>query len=140
MRFYLIIILSLALVLSGCGSKQKESKTIDTDRNISEIPFYNEVAPAEAKNIIDNNSNLIIIDVSSDYKSGHLPRAINVPIAEIESKIIELNKNRTYLIYARQSAYSIAVASRLAENGFENVYHLDGDFLAWQSAGYKIEK
>lgn len=140
MRFYITIVLLLVLVLSGCESKQNDSKKIDPDENISAIPFYNEVTPAEAKNIIENNSSLIIIDASDDYINGHLPGAINVPIAEIEAKILQLDKNKTYLIYARQSAYAVAVASRLAESGFENVYHLDGDFSAWLSAGFKIEK
>lgn len=128
------------LVLPGCGSKQNNIQKINTNENISAIPFYNEVTPIEAKNIIENNSSLVIIDVSDDYISGHLPGAISVPMTEIEKKILELNKNKTYLIYAHQSAYAIAVASRLAESGFENVYHLDGDFSAWLSAGYKTEK
>jgi len=38
---------------------------------------YMDVAPEEAKKLIDENPDLTIIDVSPDYAQGHLPGAVN---------------------------------------------------------------
>jgi rhodanese-related sulfurtransferase len=56
----------------------------DTQKETANEPTsgYIDVRSTEAKELIDNNPDLIIIDVSPFYDQGHLPGAINYYIGD----------------------------------------------------------
>jgi rhodanese-related sulfurtransferase len=102
---------------------------------------YIDVSATEAKAIIDENPNLIIIDVSPNYAEGHLPGAINYYIGDgsLDEAIPTLDKEATYLIYCRIDSASRAGAQKLVDAGFENVYRLESHYSGWVEAGYEVE-
>jgi rhodanese-related sulfurtransferase len=103
---------------------------------------YIDLSPMEAKEFIENNPDVVIIDVSPLYDQGHIPGAINYYLADgsLDSAIPTLDKTKTYLVYCHVDSVSIAGANKLIEAGFENVYRLEGNYAAWVDAGYPIEK
>lgn len=138
-------IIIVIIILGGYWFLHKSSKTTVNNQAEKEIineetPFFTDVSPDEAKNLIANNNKLVIVDVSGKYIEGHLPGAINWPIGQLESKLKELDKTRAYLVYGREEAYSQAAASRLSESGIEDVYRLEGGMEAWAENKGKIEK
>jgi len=105
-----------------------------------DLPFVN-VLPEEAKEIIDTNGEVVIIDVSSAYTQGHIPGAINIPLADLESRIAKLDKSKEHLVYCNfDSSAAIAGAQKLAEAGFETIYRLEGNLGGWVSAGFETVK
>ena len=133
MRLSIIVgILFLAVVLVG-GCTQQEEPTPGT---------YTDVTPAEAKALIDENPDLIIIDVSPAYAEGHLPGAVNYYLGDgsLDAAIPMLDKNATYLVYCHVDSVAIQGAQKLVDAGFKNVYRLAGNYSAWVDAGYPIEK
>jgi len=106
------------------------------------IGGYIDISPAEAKKMIDENPDLMIIDVSPKYEEGHLPGAVNYYVGDgsLEEVIPSLDKEADYLVYCHVDSASIQGAEMLVEAGFENVYRLEGNYSAWVAAGYKIEK
>ncbi len=102
---------------------------------------YVDVSPEEAKNLIDSNPELIIIDVSPKYDEGHLPGAVNYYVGDgsLDEAIPSLNPNDTYLVYCHVDSASIAGANKLVDAGFQNVYRLEGNYQAWIDAGYETE-
>ncbi len=132
MKKIISIILAIAILsmfLSGCTEEEKEQIS------------YMDLTAAEAKDLIDNNPDLIIIDVSPAYDDGHLPGAMNYYIGDgsLDDAIPMLDKNKTYLVYCHTDSASMQGAQALIDAGFENVYRLEGNYQAWVDAGYDIE-
>lgn len=120
----------LLVVVSGCLQQETSEVT------------YIDVSPAEAKELIENNPDLVIVDVSPFYDQGHLPGAVNYPVADgsLENAISQLDKNGKYLVYCHSTSVSVQGAQILIDAGFKNVYRLEGNYKAWVDAGYEVEK
>ncbi|PLX27692.1 hypothetical protein C0583_00430 [Candidatus Parcubacteria bacterium] len=118
------------------------NEMIDNEMDSEETLKYTDLSPADTKELIDSNSDLIIIDVSPSYGNGHLPGAVNYYLGDgsLDEAIPNLDKNKTYLVYCHVESVSRAGAQKLIDAGFEKVYRLDGDYPAWEAAGYEIEK
>ena len=107
-----------------------------------EITGYMDVTPEEAKDLIENNPDLIIIDVSPHYMDGHLPGAVHYYLGDgsLDEAIPTLDKNKEYLVYCHIDSVAIQGAQKLVDAGFKTVYRLEGNYRAWVDAGYPIEK
>lgn len=109
-----------------------------------EVPVlgYTDVTPAQVQALMEEVSDLVVIDVSPDYEDGHLPGARYIYVTDLEKKLNSLDRSKPTLIYCHciKDAPSIAAAEILANNGFSKVYRLKGHFSAWVEAGYRIEK
>jgi len=99
---------------------------------------YTDLTPAEAKNLIEREINLVIVDVSPYYANGHLPGAISIPLATLDAKIPTLDKTKTYLVNCHGDAPSISGAQKLVDAGFTKVYRLAGNYASWVAAGYPV--
>lgn len=100
---------------------------------------YTDVSPDQAKDLIATEKDLIIIDVSPYYASGHLPGAVSIPLDTLDEKISTLDRTKTYLVYCHGDGPSIAGAKKLVDAGFPKVYRLAGNYGAWTGAGYPVE-
>ena len=56
----------------------------------------------------------------------------------LDAAIPTLDKSARYLVYCHFESASRAGAQKLVDAGFENVYRLEGDFPAWEAAGYPV--
>jgi adenylyltransferase/sulfurtransferase len=120
-----------------------EEKMVDNEMMEDEAATgYMDVTPEEAKKLIDENPELIIIDVSPKYDEGHIPGAINYYVGDgsLDSAIPDLDPAADYLVYCHVDSASIAGAKALIDAGFQNVYRLAGNYSAWVDAGYPVEK
>ena len=125
-----IMFIIAAVLLSGCADEKQDDQT-----------SYIDITAMEAKELIDNNSELIIIDVSPNYDNGHIPGAVNYYIGNgsLDAAIPFLDKNKAYLVYCHIDSASISGVQKLIDAGFNNVYRLEGNYQAWIDSGYPIE-
>ena len=100
---------------------------------------YTDLTPAQAKDLIATEKELVIIDVSPYYANGHLPGAVSIPLATLDGKIPTLDKTKTYLVYCHGDGPSRSGAQKLVDAGFSKVYRLAGNYAAWVAAGYPVE-
>ena len=102
---------------------------------------YIDISAEKAKNLIDTNPDLIVIDVSPQYDNGHLPGAVHYYLGDgsLDAAIPSLDPNGEYLVYCHIDSVAIAGAQKLIDAGFTKVYRLDGNYGAWIAAGYPIE-
>jgi rhodanese-related sulfurtransferase len=102
---------------------------------------YTNVPPVDAKQLIDENPDLVIIDVSPIYAAGHLPGAVNYYLGDgsLDAALPMLDKDAMYLVYCHTESVSREGAQKLVDAGFTNVYRLEGEYDAWVDAGYPIE-
>lgn len=91
-----------------------------------------------------NRSKTTVVDVrpAEAYAAGHLAAAKNIPLAELNQRIGELekSKNRTIVLICERGARADKAARQLKAAGFEDVISLDGGMQAWQAAGMPIAK
>jgi rhodanese-related sulfurtransferase len=70
----------------------------------------------------------MIIDVRSagEFTAGHLPRAVNIPLSEIETLIERktTDKCQVLLLYCKTGARSGQAKSRLRVMGYANAFNL----------------
>ncbi len=96
-----------------------------------------------AKSKIDADDFEAIFDVSPHFNEGHLPGATNANASgggtNLSDLLGGLDKTKTYLVYCHANAPAMAGAQLLEDNGFENIYRLEGNYGAWVSAGYNVE-
>jgi rhodanese-related sulfurtransferase/biotin operon repressor len=85
---------------------------------------------------------VILIDVRPDveYRAGHLPGALGLPLDELEYRLSELPRDKTIVAYCRgpYCVYADDALGLLAERGWK-VARLEEGVAEWRQAGYSIE-
>ena len=129
MVFYAVFFTIVAVVVAGFTYKE-------TTSDVSAMWL----TPQEAKALLDNVTDVVIIDLSPRYyDKGHLPGAVNLPKSEIPAAATGWDKNATYLVYSHWTGAPLSAAEVLKDAGFKNVYALKGNFGAWVDSGYPVE-
>lgn len=99
--------------------------------------------PAAAVQLI-NRQKAVVVDVcdAGEFSGGHIGGAKNVPLAELESRLASVVKNKTVpliLVCASgaRSARAVATAKKL---GYEQAQSLGGGMSAWKAANLPVQK
>ena len=125
---FLLMLLTLALPFGCAGCSDGGSVT------------YEQISGAEAKALMDSESEYIIIDARTqeEYDQGHIPGAILIPEYEIADRAEKelLYKNQLILVYCRSGRRSKIAAEELVKLGYTNVKEFGG-IIDWK---YEIEK
>lgn len=91
-----------------------------------------------------NHESAIVVDVCEphEFKTGHIPQAINIPLAGLPGRVKELekHKNKPILISCKTGNRSSRGAVILRKHGFEKVYTLAGGLVAWEKDNLPVEK
>ena len=120
MRKLLLIICAACFLITGCGGNG-----------------YKHLSQDEAKKMIAENPDAIILDVRSEeeYEKKHIPNALLIPIDHLRIEKFEAlpDKDKTILIYCRTGRRAEDAANILAEHGYKNVYEFGG-LVDWTGA------
>jgi rhodanese-related sulfurtransferase/rubrerythrin len=81
----------------------------------------------------DRKGDYILIDVRQpeEYNVEHIPGARLIPLGELETRAIGLERNKNLITYCRSGHRSLGAAILLCGIGFNKVYSIDGGMLAW---------
>lgn len=126
-----IIITVLLILFMGCGQGQVSN---------------NLISPAEVKNKIDRNEEMILIDVRThpefNGELGHIPGAILLPVQQIEEwiKNYQNDKDKDFIMVCRSGNRSGIATKYFLEHSFTHVYNMSGGMLAWHRADYPVDK
>ena len=98
---------------------------------------YRRISMEEARRLIEGDEKYTLLDVRTpgEYRSGHIPGAINVPneeIGEKEPKALP-DREQPILVYCRSGNRSRQAAGKLAKLGYSNVLDMGG-ILYWPGA------
>ncbi|MDX9975879.1 MAG: metalloregulator ArsR/SmtB family transcription factor [FCB group bacterium] len=88
------------------------------------------------------SGDVTVLDVrpAEEYCAGHLPKALSVPLEELEARMAEFPKDREIVAYCRgpYCVLAIEAAERLRARGF-SAFRLDLGITDWQARGLDIE-
>lgn len=78
---------------------------------------------------------MLVLDVrpESVYNQEHIDGAVNIPAAQLRSRISELPKNKTVMVHCFKGYTSYVAARILMQNGFENVLSYAGGWTFYKT-------
>jgi phage shock protein E len=94
--------------------------------------FLGTLSSADARRWVSEGARLVDVRSPSEYASGHIEGAVNIPVQELPTRVGELgrDKARPIVVYCRSGSRS-AHAKRLLEHaGFAKVGNL-GPMSRW---------
>jgi rhodanese-related sulfurtransferase len=110
------------------------------NRRLSGVP---EVGAMQAVQLL-NRKNAVMIDVRepAEFGAGHAPNSRNIPLAQLDKRIGELEKFKTRpaVIVCQTGTRSHGATTQLKKAGFTEVVVLAGGIGAWQQANLPVEK
>lgn len=129
-KIFVVILCLTLLFLASCGGGDA-----DVERR-----SYMSITAKEAKEIMENETDYIILDVRTqeEFDEGHIPGALLIPDYEVSQRAeSELpDKAALILVYCRSGRRSKNSAQTLAELGYTNVKEFGG-IIDWE---YEIER
>jgi len=83
---------------------------------------------------------LLVIDVRDrgEYKSGHVPGAINIPQKKLAKQLDKLLDANGVVLYCINGTRTRLAEQTLIEHDIPNVYHLEGGLMGWRQGGFEV--
>jgi rhodanese-related sulfurtransferase len=93
------------------------------------------------RRVADGAVTVLDVRPPEEYEEGHLPRAICVPLEELQERMKDFPRDREIVAYCRGPYCVMAVeaVARLREQGFQAV-RLELSVLDWQCCGFTVER
>ncbi|MCK5640085.1 MAG: rhodanese-like domain-containing protein [Gammaproteobacteria bacterium] len=85
----------------------------------------------------------LILDVRSagEYRSGHVPGAINIPHTALASRVneVQISKDKEVVVYCERGVRAGIAGDILMKAGFGKIRHLSGDMSSWRGNKLPVE-
>ena len=96
--------------------------------------IYKRIGVADAKRLLENEST-VIVDIRDTFSFiyGHVNKAINLTQANLENFVKNTDKQQPLLVVCYHGNSSQVAAEYLSQQGFADVYSLDGGYEAWRT-------
>lgn len=113
----LVIFLFCMVMLVGCTKEEELT--------------YKTISASAAHDVMENNSDVIVLDVRSveEFNSSHIENAVNIPYTDIESRFeseVTSDKDATILVYCQSGQRSTIASETLVKLGYTNVNNFGG--------------
>lgn len=109
---------------------------------MQKIHGISSVSPSQLVQLI-NRESATIIDVCEpqEFKKGHLPNAINVPLGSVKERAAEMQRyhSKPIVVSCLSGNRASKGAMLLKKQGAESVYILSGGNNAWQRDNMPLE-
>jgi rhodanese-related sulfurtransferase len=104
---------------------------------------FTTLRPAEFNLAFDVNKNALMIDVREffEFRKSRIPGAVNIPSSgNLQISADTLDKNRPLFFYCTSGFRSRRVSKFFADNGFPDVFNLDGGITAWKNNAMETDR
>lgn len=109
----------------------------DYEKKIETAKF----SPAELKKLINSKAgDFTIVDVrdESEFAEGHIPNAINIPVARFAKESGKLDKKKKIIVYCNSGGRSYLGYRKLMKLAYKKIYQTL--FADWKEAGMQVER
>lgn len=112
------------------------------DEALRRLRNYKEVSAAEAVLLINKGAPVLDLRAPGDFSAGHIINARNLPLAELDGRVAELEKfkGQPLILCCKEGSDAGTAATRLAKLGFGPIKALKGGIEAWQREQFPLER
>jgi phage shock protein E len=121
-KFVVLTLIALMLIQLNCAPRR-------FSKQIENIIEEQKLSSTELKELIDKkDAGFLLIDVrsESEYDSGYIPTAINIPYTKIQERSEEIPKDKLIIVYCKVGGRAETARKKLMELGYENVINFGG--------------
>src|SRR5713101_1997133 len=128
---------------SGVPARPLNMTAIEaTNRGVVDMPWAMltstaSVPEVEVDALVARREDALVLDVREpvEYDHGHVPGSINLPQADLATRLDELPRDRAVFVLCQGGFRSLRAARFLKQMGFEQVASVKGGTAAWSAAG-----
>lgn len=117
-------------------SEERKITVSDTNKVIPEVTVE------EVKRAMDANESFILLDVrtTGEFVRGSLKGSINVPVDEVEQKILTVipDLHAKVYVYCLSGSRSMYAVGEMLKLGYTQVFDVSHGLLAWRVKGYLV--
>ena len=94
---------------------------------------FKEIDIQTLKSKLDDNDDFILIDVREDQelKVCKIDRAIHIPMGVVPARLNDIDSDKPVVVMCKSGGRSAQVCQYLNENGYSNIYNLNGGITSW---------
>jgi rhodanese-related sulfurtransferase len=111
-----VLLFGFALVSAGGQAEQQETGNDYTDPEVLQRLIESD----------DQQYTLVDVRTPSEFASGHIPTAVNIPVNIIGSTGVDAPEDSLVIVYCRSGNRSAVAASQLKELGYTRVVDFGG--------------
>lgn len=136
--FFLLILITI--LLTACQTKSDEAigETVTMDGG-----SYTRISPDELNTML-KDKDVVFINVHIPFAGNISNTDLSIPYDQVSipENLAQLptDKAAKIVLYCRSGRMSEIAATELVSRGYTNIWNLDGGMVAWEQAGYEIEK
>jgi glyoxylase-like metal-dependent hydrolase (beta-lactamase superfamily II)/rhodanese-related sulfurtransferase len=116
----------VAIEATNRGRVEMSWAMLTSDERVPEVP---------ASEIDLANAALIDVREPDEYSAGHARGAVNIPQAEIATRINEVPRDEPVYVICQSGSRSLKTTRFLKQTGFEQAVNVLGGTAAWRAAG-----
>jgi phage shock protein E len=140
-KLLLVNILILALILVACGGEDTAAPVVDVapTQVVSTLPDEVDVHTVAS---IKDEDDVYVIDVREqwEYDEGHIPGVTLIPMSQVPDRLDEIPLDKEVIVTCRSGNRSGQITDYLRQIGFDNVHNMSGGIVAWEAAGYEVNR
>lgn len=129
-----LFLVAIFSVFAACQSQSP------TDAVSVESAAVRDVSVADAgQAVAEKDAQFIDVRTVEEYKSGHAPGALNLPLDNLSNELGKLDKTKPVYVICQTGKRSAKGAEILNQAGFRQVFNITGGTSAWVAAGLPTE-
>jgi rhodanese-related sulfurtransferase len=92
------------------------------------------------RRVRDGQVTVLDVRPAEEYRAGHIPGALSVPLPELKKRLTELPRNREVVAYCRgpYCVMAIEAVELLRKRGFK-AHRMEQGIADWRSRGWRVE-
>ena len=90
---------------------------------------------------VKGRNDIAVLDVRGrgEYAEGHIPGAVNIPLAELQRRLDEVPEGQV-AVHCQGGSRAAMAASILQRSGRDDIANMSGGFSEWQRSGNPVER
>ncbi len=103
--------------------------------------FVKEINSNELSQWLKEETPILLVDVRSpqEMAQASIPSGKPLPLSLLPLRVNEIPANKKVVFYCRSGARSAQACMFMTQQGYDNVYNLQGGIISWVRNGLSVE-
>ena len=111
--------------------------------SVNPNPNHDTVKDVKPEEVLTKKDDVVLVDVRRPDELtgelGHIPGVMHVVLDELPQRLDEIPKDQTVVFVCRSGGRSGQASAFALENGFQDVYNMQGGMIRWNELRFDTE-